>query len=31
MEYSFSHCNNKKQCFDKLLDKLFNKKEDGFI
>ncbi|ADX06254.1 FkbM family methyltransferase [Organic Lake phycodnavirus 2] len=30
MEESFSHCNNKKQCFDKLLDKLFNQKEDGF-
>ena len=30
MEESFSSCNNKKEYFDKLLDKLFKQKKDGF-
>ena len=30
MEKSYSSCNNNKQYFDKLLDKLFNQKECGF-
>lgn len=31
MEQSYSSCNNNKEYFDKLLDKLFNQKEGGFI
>tara|TARA_B110000285_G_scaffold34340_1_gene36438 strand:+ start:1433 stop:2083 length:651 start_codon:yes stop_codon:yes gene_type:complete len=30
MEQSYSSCNNNKEYFDKLLDKLFNQKECGF-
>ena len=30
MEQSYSSCNNNKEYFDKLLDKLFNQKENGF-
>ncbi len=30
MEHSYSHCNNKNEYFDKLLDKLFNEKKNGF-
>ena len=30
MEESYSSCNNHKEYFDKLLDNLFNKKENGF-
>lgn len=30
MENSYSHCNNKNEYFDKLLDKLFNEKKNGF-
>lgn len=30
MEQSYSSCNSNKEYFDKLLDKLFNQKENGF-
>ena len=30
-ETSYSLCNNKKEYFDKILDKLFNHKRDGFL
>ena len=30
MEHSYSNCNNKKDYFDKLLDKRFNQKKNGF-